>query len=300
MKKYSNIKPFGQLLWLAFVFLMLLIITSGITLVLPYLGVDISSIPVQMILQGLTQVLTFFLSPVVVMAFVQEEGWRYFRFRLAGRYWRKGGVAFVMVLLLVPVIDWLTVWNEGWSLGGGVLEAAMRKMTQLSEHLIEQFLSLQGVGGLVLNVLVLALIPAVCEELFFRGGVQQILQRWFKGNAHLAVWVTAVFFSLCHGDIFGFVPRLLLGVVLGYLFVYSGSLLVNVCAHFANNVLIVLLSYGFQTGLTQTSVMDPIQAPWLLTVLCAIGAGLLFYLYIWKKEESGDDELYVTDSQKDK
>lgn len=286
MKAFSNIKPFGQLLWLAFIFLMLLIVTSGISMVLPYCGVDLTRIPVQVTLQGVTQLLTFLLAPLLFVVFMQEERWDYFHFNFSGRYWKQGGVAFVMMVLLVPLIDWLTVWNEGWSLGGSSLEVSLRKLSQMSEQLVVQFLSQQGVGAFVLNIIVLALIPAVSEELFFRGAVQQILQRWFKGNVHMAVLLTAVFFSLCHGDIFGFVPRFLLGVVLGYLFVRSGSLLVNVCAHFANNVLIVILFYGYNQGWVQSNVMDPIRAPWLLTVFCTLAAVWLFYLYVWKNKDS--------------
>ena len=285
MKPFTIHSPLSQLLWLAFIFLMLLIISSGITLVLPLFGVDIMQVSVQVALQGVTQMLTFFLAPVLFVQFFQEEKWDYFHFYCNGNAWKRGGVAIVMILLLIPLNDWLAVWNLGWNLGGGAFESACRHLTELSENLMEQILSQKGVGALIINIIVIALIPAVSEELFFRGTIQRILQRAFKGNAHWAILVTALIFSLAHGDVFGFVPRVFLGIVLGYLFFYSGSLLVNVCAHFANNALIVVLYYAYGQGQIGIDVTEPIKASCLLTICCTIGAVLLFGVYILKKKK---------------
>ena len=283
MKPFTSHSPLSQLLWLAFIFLMLLIVASGITIVLPFVGVDVTDVTVQLVLQGVTQLLTFLLAPLLFVFLFKEERCRFFQLHLDGNSWKQGGVALVMMLLLIPLNDWIAVWNMGWDLGGGAFESACRKLTELSEELMGEMLSQRGVGALLLNLLVIALIPAVSEEIFFRGTIQQILRRWFNGNAHYAVLLTAVIFSLAHGDVFGFVPRVVLGIVLGYLYFYSGSLLVNICAHFANNALIVVLYYAFNEGWIQMDVAEPIRAPWLLTVGCTVGVALLFYLYFWKK-----------------
>ena len=148
--------------------------------------------------------------------------------------------------------------------------------------MVGEMLSLTNPADLLLQIFVVALVPAVCEELFFRGALQQLLQEWFR-NAHVAVIVASLIFSLVHGDIYGFVPRFFLGVLLGYLFLQSGSLLVNVCAHFFNNALIVVLFFLYNKGEISTSPDIPLQMSWFTTLVCTLSAVALFALYFAKK-----------------
>ena len=135
----------------------------------------------------------------------------FLKLHFRAEHWKLSLVAVVILLLLVPLNDWITWWNDQWNMGG--LEAEMRKMTQMSKDMVGKMLSLTSPSDLVLQILVVAFIPAVCEELFFRGALQQLLQEWFR-NAHVAVIVASLIFSLFHGDIYGFVPRFFLGVCL--------------------------------------------------------------------------------------
>ena len=100
------------------------------------------------------------------------------------------------------------------------------------------------------------------------------MQRWFK-NPHAAVWITAALFSLAHGEIFAFLPRFLLGGLLGYLYVYGRSLLVNVLAHFANNAVIVV-AYALMSGDDPSfDPSTPLAFSPLLTLVCALAAVVL-------------------------
>ncbi len=99
----------------------------------------------------------------------------------------------------------------------------------------------------------IALLPALGEELLFRGVAQRLLANW-SGNAHVAVWVAAILFSAIHMQFLGFVPRLCMGAALGYLFLWSGNRWYPIIAHFANNAMAVVIVYMQQHGSSQTTL----------------------------------------------
>jgi uncharacterized protein len=96
---------------------------------------------------------------------------------------------------------------------------------------------------MLFNVFMIGVIPAIGEELIFRGVFQRILTGLFK-SGHLAIWVTAFLFSAFHFQFFGFIPRFILGLVFGYLFFWSGTLWLPVISHFVNNAVSVILAYS--------------------------------------------------------
>jgi membrane protease YdiL (CAAX protease family) len=280
---FSNSKPFPQLVGLFFLFLIGFILASGIPIFLP-IGYDSpAAIRISMCLQVAAQLLTFFFPAMFFVSIYQDDVSQYLSFDLHGRKWLLAGVAVVIFLLLVPINDWITWWNDQWNLGS--LEEPMRKISNASKTTVEKMLSLTTTGDLLFQLVVVALVPAVCEELFFRGALQQILRQWF-GNAHVAIVVTALIFSLAHGDLYGLVPRFILGLLLGYLFYLSGSLLVNLCAHFFNNALIVVLYYLYHKDVIAMSPDTPLLVPCLTTLLCTLAAAALFALYFIKKAEN--------------
>lgn len=121
----------------------------------------------------------------------------------------------------------------------------MIALEQQANNITETMLSVSTIWGLIANIVVIALAAAICEELFFRGGVQRILAGAF--NYHIAVWLTAILFSAIHLQFGGFIPRLILGVSFGYIAIWSRSLYPSIIAHFINNGIAVLsffLSYN--------------------------------------------------------
>jgi membrane protease YdiL (CAAX protease family) len=106
----------------------------------------------------------------------------------------------------------------------------------------QAFLKVSTWGGLMANMFVIAILPAIGEELAFRGVLQRIFFGWSR-NRHVAIMVTAAIFSLMHFQFYGFVPRFLMGVAMGYMLDWSGSIWVPVLAHFFNNGTSVLLSF---------------------------------------------------------
>ena len=106
-------------------------------------------------------------------------------------------------------------------------------MEEAARQATEIMIGGTSVGDLLVYLLVIALIPAVGEELLFRGVIQRTLQQRY--NLHAAVWITAALFSFAHFQFLGFYPRLLLGVLLGYAAAWSGSLRTSMLLHFFNN-----------------------------------------------------------------
>jgi membrane protease YdiL (CAAX protease family) len=185
----------------------------------------------------------------------------------------------VVLMLLMPLTDWLSVWNDGWHWSGmwEAVERELRRVGEMSQTMVE--LTLRECHPL-LSLLCVALVPAICEELFFRAGVQNLLQRWFK-NVHVAVWVTAALFSLAHGEVFAFLPRFLLGALLGYLYVGGGSLVVNVLVHFVNNAIVVIL-FWLATPESGFDPMAPLGVGWTVTLACSLAAVMLMVVTFGK------------------
>ncbi len=155
-------------------------------------------------------------------------------------------IAAVLMVMQLPWINALGLWNNSIEWGGMFrsLYESMRAQEDAAAQLIEQFLYMPGPIDLFQTIVVVALIPAVGEELLFRGVVQPMLSE--KRGVHFGVWLSAFIFSFIHFQFFGFFPRFILGVMLGYLAVWSGSLWYSIVAHFANNSLAVLGYFAYQ------------------------------------------------------
>jgi uncharacterized protein len=99
----------------------------------------------------------------------------------------------------------------------------------------------------IIGIIVIGILAGIGEEVFFRGVIQPKMQL-YTGNAHLGVWLTAFIFSAIHIQFYGFFPRMLLGAIFGYLYLYSGSLLYPIIAHILNNSFTVVLLYLAKLG----------------------------------------------------
>lgn len=281
MKKSTH--PLLQLLVMLAMALGMLLISSIITT--PMMLIDATSRPMILIAQSLTQLLTF-LVPVVLMTVIyyRTSMREYLRLNFSGRHWYYALAGVVATLLIIPANDWLTTWNDSWNLGR--IGALLRRLQDATEGVVESMMSTDTVWGLLGNLLVVALIPAVCEEVFFRAGIQNLLQKWVK-NPHLAIWLTAIIFSLGHGEVFSFVPRFVLGALLGYLYVYGGSLLPNMMAHFVNNAILVVLYWLMARRVVDIDPEAPLQVDWALTALCTLAAiAVLAATFYRKKDET--------------
>lgn len=139
------------------------------------------------------------------------------------------------VMLAFPVLPLITLNADTFALPEIMqeTEAFLEQAEADAEKLIRALTLSENSPALPWQLFIFAVLPAICEELFFRGAMLHYF-RMRMGN-HTAVWLTGLIFSLIHIQVFGFLPRLLMGVWLGYLVVWSGSLIPAVWAHFVFN-----------------------------------------------------------------
>ena len=152
-------------------------------------------------------------------------------------------ISIVFFMVAFPFVNYLAEWNATWNLPTFVGDWLEGKESQAGA-VTKLFLDMPNVGLLVLNLIMIALLPAVGEELIFRGIMQRGLQK--RINPHLAIWLTAILFSAVHMQFLGFIPRMLMGVAMGYLLFWSGNLWYPIIAHFTNNAMAVAMAYGIQ------------------------------------------------------
>jgi hypothetical protein len=103
-------------------------------------------------------------------------------------------------------------------------------------------------GSFLFNMVMIAILPAIGEEIMFRGLIQRLLKEWL-GNIHIAIFISALLFSAMHMQFYGFLPRMVLGMVFGYLFLWTGSLWIPIFAHFIQNGMVVVVTYLGQRGI---------------------------------------------------
>ena len=101
---------------------------------------------------------------------------------------------------------------------------------------------MNSVSDLLINLVIIGLIAAIAEEIFFRGILQQIFKEWSK-SIHSSVLITAFLFSAIHMQFSGFLPRFILGILLGYMYYWTKTIWIPIIIHFINNGIIVILSY---------------------------------------------------------
>jgi len=155
----------------------------------------------------------------------------------------------LLIYVVLPFVNFLTEINAQMQLPQVLsgLESWMRSAETDADHITKMFLSVNSTGGLMLNMVIVALIPAIGEELLFRGLIQRLLSEWTK-SAHWGVVLAALLFSAMHLQFYGFLPRFVLGLLLGYLLVFSGNLWLPIIAHFVNNASSVLIFYLHYNG----------------------------------------------------
>jgi uncharacterized protein len=128
------------------------------------------------------------------------------------------------------------------------VEIWMQDSEKQANQVTEAFLSTSSLITVFSNIVMIAILPALGEELLFRGIVQQLIKK-IAGNAHAAIWISAAIFSALHMQFFGFLPRMVLGAMFGYMLEWSGTLWLPIIAHFVNNATAVIAYYLMQKGL---------------------------------------------------
>jgi membrane protease YdiL (CAAX protease family) len=195
------------------------------------------------------------------------------------------GYVLVLSLFLVPVIACIGYFNEQISLPESMkpIEEWMRKMEDANKILAKSLTANSNISILLLNITFMALLPAIFEEFLFRGTLQPFFSNWFS-NKQVAIIITAFIFSAIHFQFYGFIPRFLLGVYLGYLFVWGKSLWLPIIAHFAHNAVSLIFDFVAQKKCIDLESIEPNQITGFYpsVIFCAVCVGCGIY---WLKKK---------------
>lgn len=241
----------------------------------------------------ITQALTTigaFLVPALLFAYCQNRQW--FDYNAANRRPNQTMVNMVLILsvTLLPVVGVLSAFNQSIMPQEGSVAEFMRDMEEAANHILELVTSQRSSWDLISNILVFAVLAGICEEFFFQGSLQPLLMNWSK-NPHVGILLTALIFSALHFQFYGFIPRLLLGVYLGYLFYWSRSLWLPILAHVLHNALSIMVDYTLQGRGIDTDNMQytDVHGSLPTAAACALISAMAI-VYIWRiyRDETED------------
>ncbi len=267
----GHLNPFSRLVFVIMLMIVCFVITAlaGMLLTIPFFHINLFSDmsvladfgnPETIGLLKFFQILQsigLFILPALLAGLLFEKS----AFGYNGLNRLPRPIVFLLVIGLMfaslPLINWLSSLNEMMKLPASLsgLEKWMKDTEEEAGKITEAFLDVTTAGGFFVNLLMIAIIPAIGEELFFRGILQRLLGEWFR-NIHVAVFVTAFLFGAIHMQFYGLMPRVFLGLVFGYFYVWTGSLWVPVLAHFLNNGAAVIISFIAARGMIKTNYED--------------------------------------------
>ena len=262
-------------------FLIILLISSLIGAVISAIFMSADDMGIK-IAQGLSSIMMFVVPPIVYFFITRKEDQMEamgLREPVEPQWIILIGV--VLMFVSLPVTNQLTRWNESTTIFSSFekLEDYLKMLEETAAATTEKMLNVDTIGGLLLNLLVIALIPAIGEELTFRGVLQQGLMR--KMNPHVAIVLSAAIFSFIHFQFYGFLPRMFLGLLLGYMFYITNSLWTSILMHFVNNGTAVVVYYLNNKG---TISIDPehfgeVPNLWMVSISAIIT--VLLIVWCW-------------------
>ncbi|WP_088653779.1 CPBP family intramembrane glutamic endopeptidase [Geofilum rhodophaeum] len=292
---FKNSHPLLQLLILLLLMPVSVFVVSllGMLLLLPFGGTTLweawmqgqPSLPQLKYLQVLQSV-GLFIVPALLAARLFSDSLR------TGLFFKRPSVpglllSICLIIAAQPLVLWLASEALQPTLPEGLrgLSEWMHQSEETVNKTLYRFLDTRGTMPLLLNLLMMVVLPALGEEMLFRGSLQPMLQRWL-GRPHTAIWLTALLFSAMHLQFLTFFPRLFLGALLGYLLLYGKSLWYPVAGHFINNLLALFLFYYYrfsQPDVNPLSMEQSAPALWLLLLSGVLTGGILMLL---KKNQS--------------
>ncbi len=231
-----------------------------------------------MLLQAINHMGTFLLPSLIYWYFIERRSWGQFNDRPVSAVAGFSLVALIVVAFM-PFDGLIIEWNQNLHLPETLapIEQWMRDQEKKLNGITQYLTTFKSTGQLLIALLVVAVIPAIGEEVLFRGILQRNFSYWTR-NAHVGIWLAAALFSAIHVQFLGFFPRMLLGALFGYLYLWSGNLWVPILAHFVNNGFTVFMVYLYQQKVTSMNIESTESVPILASLAGAVvTAGLLYY-----------------------
>lgn len=209
---------------------------------------------------------------------------------------KKNVFAVIIFIFSYVFASFLTLLNKGialpeWMSG---VEEVMRTMEDAALETTDLLLSGRSISSLIINIIVIAGLASISEEFFFRGAMQQFIQEKFK-NGHVSVWLAALIFSVVHFQFYGFLPRLFLGAILGYLFLYTRNLWIPILFHFLNNATVIVVNFFWSEAEWYKRIEDlTINASYILLALSSLLITVI--LFVIYNNRASKIKNYDTDS----
>ncbi len=308
-KAFRGMHPFSQLMFSLFVILVTFIIFFIVAMLIaaPIFGLEAmlaqftnmdynnpETIDLLKYMQTAQSIGLFLLPPIIIAYMFQGSISKYL---LLNWNFKKSLIflSFATIIVANPLINFFGSLNENMSLPSWLagLEEQMKSMEENAALLLEKFMDVKTTGGLLFNLFMIAVIPAFAEEFLFRGVIQRIFSDWAK-NYHWGIWIAAILFSALHMQFYGFIPRMLLGVLFGYMLVWSGSMWVPILAHFFNNAVGVIGLYMIGKGSIDPKIEDLGSSTEQLPI--AIGSLILTSLLLYLIYKTKTEKNPVIDS----
>ncbi|MCS4433710.1 CPBP family intramembrane glutamic endopeptidase [Aquiflexum gelatinilyticum] len=217
--------------------------------------------------QGLGGGLGFLVSGLLISKVIDKAdiGWQ----QQMSRF-KFMGFALTLVIMVGSVLfnSLLIDWNAKIVLPEFLseLEQMMKSKEDELMALTKYLTDFENVGEFLMGILVIGVLAGIGEEFLFRGVLQPKLHL-FTGNAHVAIWLSAFIFSAIHFQFYGFFPRMMLGAVFGYLYLYSGSLVYPIVGHILNNTFTVVLVYLNKLGQVEFNIEETDQVSLPIAIL---------------------------------
>lgn len=238
-----------------------------------------SKLNVLRITQIISQFFMFIAPPLLYAVLVKEKPMHYLGFKKTSPWHLLIGV--MMMYTILPLNNVFAEWNANISLPESMraIEDIMKSLQEQATEITERMLNVNTVGGLLVNLFMIAGLAAFGEELIFRSMLQPFLIKACR-NVHIGIFVASCVFSFIHFEFYGFLPRLVLGMLLGYMFYYSKSIWVPMLMHFVNNGTAVVLYYLNNIGVTNIDVESFGQTEIFPLIISIIGMTVMFWFAI--------------------
>jgi len=236
------------------------------------------------VIQCVTAVVGFFLPAVLTAFLLNRKPMKLLGYQGQPRFGQIGLVIIIMFLGLF-VSSGLSYFNGHLPISPE-LKHQFDKMENDYNSGVESIISLNSFSEYLFALFILALLPAICEETLFRGGLQNFLTRSTK-MPWLSIIIVSILFSLAHWSYYGFLSRFFLGILLGLLYQYSGKIWLNILGHFLNNAIAISALYYFtQQGKSlKDAINDNSDSYWGILALPVVIALLVWYYQISKKDK---------------
>jgi len=299
---FRGMKPFAQLMFSLFVMVasVFIFMVVGMIAVIPIYGLgglmnsmsetslnSPEGINLLKYFQVIQSIGLFVVPPFIIGWLYQGNFSEYLKINRSTRV-QSFLLASICLLAVIPFINFLGAINSQMTFPESIsgLEGWMKNMENAAQVMIEKFMKVDGISGLMFNIFMIAVLPALGEELMFRGVIQRIFSDWTK-NYHWGIWISAFLFSALHMQFYGFLPRMALGAMFGYLLVWTGTMWVPILAHFVNNLMGVLGYFLIGKGVLSKDIEEwgtgSEQFP--LVVISFLAVGILLFV-IFRSEQA--------------